>query len=76
MLPGFGLTMGLTLTWLSLVILIPLAGVFIKSAGLGWDEFWRLASDARTVAALKLSFGAALAAAAINAVFGLLVYFL
>ena len=72
-LPGFGLTMGLTLTWLSLVILIPLAGVFIKSAGLGWDEFWRLASDARTVAALKLSFGAALAAAAINAVFGLLV---
>ena len=72
-LPGFGLTMGLTLTWLSLVILIPLAGVFIKSAGLGWDEFWRLASDARTVAALKLSFGAALAAAGLNAVFGLLV---
>lgn len=72
-LPGFGLTMGLTLTWLSLIILIPLAGVFIKSAGLGWEEFWRLASDARTVAALKLSFGAALAAAAINAVFGLLV---
>ena len=72
-LPGFGLTMGLTLTWLSLVILIPLAGVFIKSAGLGWDEFWRLASDPRTVAALKLSFGAALAAAGLNAVFGLLV---
>ena len=73
MLPGFGLTMGLTLTWLSLIILIPLAGVFIKSAGLGWDEFWRLASDPRTVAALKLSFGAALAAAGLNAVFGLLV---
>ena len=72
-LPGFGLTMGLTLTWLSLIILIPLAGVFIKSAGLGWDEFWRLASDPRTVAALKLSFGAALAAAGLNAVFGLLV---
>ena len=72
-LPGFGLTMGLTLTWLSLIILIPLAGVFIKSAGLGWDAFLALATDARTVAALKLSFGAALAAAAINAVFGLLV---
>ncbi|MEQ8267017.1 MAG: sulfate ABC transporter permease subunit CysT [Parvibaculum sp.] len=72
-LPGFGLTMGLTLTWLSLIILIPLAGVFIKSAGLGWDAFLTLATDARTVAALKLSFGAALAAAAINAVFGLLV---
>ena len=70
-LPGFGLTLGLTLTWLSLMI--PLAGVFIKSAGLGWDEFWRLASDPRTVAALKLSFGAALAAAGLNAVFGLLV---
>src|SRR5690606_39547848 len=72
-LPGFGLTMGLTLTWLSLIILIPLAGVFIKSAGLGWDAFLALATDARTVAALKLSFGAALIAAAINAVFGLLV---
>jgi sulfate transport system permease protein len=72
-LPGFGLTMGLTLTWLSLIILIPLAGVFIKSAGLGWEEFSRLALDPRTVAALKLSFGAALIAAAINAVFGLLV---
>ena len=72
-LPGFGLTMGLTLTWLSLIILIPLAGVFIKSAGLGWEAFLALATDARTVAALKLSFGAALAAAAINTVFGLLV---
>lgn len=72
-LPGFGLTMGLTLTWLSLIILIPLAGVFITSAGLGWAEFWRLASDARTVAALKLSFGTALIAAGLNAVFGLLV---
>ncbi|PKP76145.1 MAG: sulfate ABC transporter permease subunit CysT [Alphaproteobacteria bacterium HGW-Alphaproteobacteria-3] len=65
--------MGLTLTWLSLIILIPLAGVFIRSAGLGWEEFATLAWDPRTVAALKLSFGAALAAAAINTVFGLLV---
>lgn len=72
-LPGFGLTMGLTLTWLSLIILIPLAGVFVRSAGLGWEEFAKLATDPRTIAALKLSFGAALAAAAINSVFGLLV---
>lgn len=71
-LPGFGLTMGLTLTWLSLIILIPLAGVFIRSAGLGWEEFAKLATDPRTLAALKLSFGAALTAAAINTVFGLL----
>ena len=72
-LPSFCLTMGLTLTWLSLVILIPLAGIFVWSAGLGWAEFAKLASDPRTLAALKLSFGAALAAAAINTVFGLLV---
>ncbi len=71
-LPGFGLTIGLTLTWLSLIILIPLAGVFIRSAGLGSEEFAKLATDPRTLAALKLSFGAALAAAAINTVFGLL----
>jgi sulfate transport system permease protein len=72
-LPGFGLTMGLTLAWLSLIILIPLAGVFVWSAGLGWEEFSRLAFDPRTTAALKLSFGAALIAAAVNVVFGALV---
>lgn len=71
-LPGWGLTMGLTLAWLSLVILIPLAGVFVWSAGLGWEEFSRLATDPRTVAALKLSFGAALIAAGVNVVFGFL----
>jgi len=69
-LPGFGITMGLTLSWLSLIILIPLAGVFIRSAGLGWEEFAKLAMDSRTVAALKLSFGAALIAASVNVVFG------
>ena len=72
-LPGFGLTMGLTLAWLSLIILIPLAGVFVWSAGLGWEEFSRLAFDPRTIAALKLSFGAAFIAAAVNVVFGFLV---
>lgn len=72
-LPGFGLTMGLTLTWLSLIILIPLAGVFIRTAGLGWDAFVALATDPRTLAALRLSFSAALVAAAINTIFGFLV---
>ncbi|MGB5092927.1 MAG: sulfate ABC transporter permease subunit CysT [Parvibaculum sp.] len=72
-LPGFGLTMGLTLTWLSLIILIPLAGVFIRTTGLGWDAFVTLATDPRTLAALRLSFSAALAAAAINTIFGFLV---
>lgn len=64
--------MGLTLTWLSLIILIPLAGVFVRSAGLGWDAFWTLAADPRTIAALKLSFGTALIAAGVNVVFGFL----
>lgn len=72
-LPGFGLTLGLTLVWLSLIILIPLAGVFIRSAGLGFDAFAAIATDPRTFAALRLSFSAALAAAAINTIFGFLV---
>nr|ART36966.1 D137 [uncultured bacterium] len=71
--PGFGLTLGFSMAYLGLIVLIPLAGVFIRSAGLGWSGFWELASDERTVAALKLSFGAALAGAAVNAVAGLLV---
>ncbi|HUD51853.1 sulfate ABC transporter permease subunit CysT [Parvibaculum sp.] len=72
-IPGFGLTFGFSMAYLGLIVLIPLAGVFIRSAGLGWDGFWELASDARTVAALKLSFGAALVGAVVNAGAGLLV---
>jgi len=72
-LPGFGLTLGFTLLYLSLLVLIPLAGVFFKSAELGWDGFWQVVLSARVLAALKLSFGAALIAACINAVFGTLV---
>jgi sulfate transport system permease protein len=72
-IPGFGLALGFTLTYLSLIVLIPLAGLVIKTASLGWDDFWKLATDPRTVAALRTSFGLSLAAAAINAVFGLLV---
>jgi len=65
-------TLGFTLTYLSLIVLIPLAGLIIRSAGLGLQEFWTLASDPRTLAALRLSFGAAALAALINALFGLL----
>lgn len=72
-LPGFGLALGFTLTYLSLIVLIPLAGLVIYTAQLGWPEFWRLATDPRTLAALRLSFGASFLAAAINAVFGLVV---
>jgi sulfate transport system permease protein len=72
-IPGFGITLGITVTALSLVVLIPLAALAFKAAGVGPAEFWRIATNPRTLAALRLSFGAAFIAAAINAVFGLLV---
>lgn len=72
-LPGFGLALGMTLAWLGLIVMIPLVGLFIRAAGLGWPEFWRLISDPRTVAALELSFGAAIGSAAVNLVMGTIV---
>ncbi len=72
-IPGFGLTFGLTITWLSMIVLIPLSAVFIRTASLGWDEFVAVALSARAIAAYKLSFGAAALAAFVNAVFGLIV---
>ena len=71
-IPGFGLTMGFTLAWLSLIVLIPLSALFIRAAGLGWSEFIAIGFSARAMAAYRISFGTALAAAALNAVFGLL----
>ncbi|WP_265942867.1 sulfate ABC transporter permease subunit CysT [Dechloromonas sp. A34] len=71
-LPGFNLSLGYTLTWLSLIVLIPLAAVFIKTAELTLEQFWYVVTTPRVVASYKLTFGASLAAAAINAVFGLL----
>ena len=72
-LPGFGLAMGYTVLYLSLIVLIPLSATFFKSATLGWSAFWATIIDPRVVASLRLSFGASLLAALINAVFGLLV---
>ncbi len=71
-LPGFGLSLGYTLVYLSLIVLIPLAAVFLKTATLEWSQFWSIVSAPRVVASYKLSFGASLLAAAINAVFGLM----
>jgi sulfate transport system permease protein len=71
-LPGFGLSLGFTLAYLSLIVLIPLSAVFIKSAGMGWQAFLDAATSPRVVASYELSFGASLLAAAINVVFGLL----
>ncbi|MGH7337007.1 MAG: sulfate ABC transporter permease subunit CysT [Myxococcota bacterium] len=72
-LPGFGLTLGFTLTYLSLLVLIPLAGLFVKSASLGLDAFRAAVTSPRALASYRLSFGAAAAAAAVNAVFGLVI---
>lgn len=71
-LPGFGLTMGFTVFYLSLIVLLPLAALVIKSATLGWSGFWESAWNPRVVAAYKLTFGCSLVAATINAVFGLM----
>ena len=72
-LPGFGLAMGFTLLYLSLVVLIPLSTLFFKSAALGPQGFWQAVSSPRVVASYKLTFGASLVAAAVNGVFGFVV---
>nr|WP_294201417.1 sulfate ABC transporter permease subunit CysT [uncultured Sphingomonas sp.] len=72
-LPGFGLTMGMTLFWLGLIVLLPLSALVIRAAGMGWEGFAAAGLSPRALAAYRLSFGAALAAAAVNAVFGLLI---
>ena len=72
-IPGFGITLGLALVWLTLIVLIPLAGLFIKTADLSLDQFWAIVSSRRAFNALKLSFSLSLAAAAINLVFGTIV---
>ncbi|UPJ59609.1 sulfate ABC transporter permease subunit CysT [Bradyrhizobium sp. 192] len=72
-LPGFGLTMGLTLSWLSIIILIPLAGLFLKSLELSPEQFWNILSSRRTLNALRVSFGLAFAAACVNLVMGSLI---
>lgn len=72
-IPGWGLTLGYTLTYLSLIVLIPLSVIFLKAFSLGWEGFWETVLNERVLASLRLSFTASLLAACINAVFGLLV---
>jgi len=71
-LPGFGLSLGFTLVYLSLVVLIPLSAVFIKAAGISADDLWKLVNSPRVQASFYLTFGASLIAALINVFFGLL----
>ncbi len=72
-LPGFGLTLGFSLFYLSLVVLLPLSTLALKSTSLGWDAFWAAVASPRVLASYRLSFGAALAGASLNGVFGLIV---
>jgi sulfate transport system permease protein len=72
-LPGFGLTMGLTLTWLSVIILIPLAGLFLKSLELSFDQLFGILTSRRTLNALRISFSLAFVAAVVNLVMGTIV---
>ena len=72
-LPGFDLALGLTLLYLSLIVLIPLSATFIRTAGLTWEGFLDAVATPRVVASYKLTFGASLLAALVNAIFGLLV---
>ncbi|TPL01601.1 MULTISPECIES: sulfate ABC transporter permease subunit CysT [unclassified Mesorhizobium] len=72
-IPGFGLTLGFSLAYLTLIILIPLSGLVWRSAALGWADFWAIAIDRRTLNALRISFGTAFLAAVVNVVFGTVV---
>ena len=72
-LPGFHLALGFTILYLSLIMLIPLAGLFLKTATLSWEQFWQTVTAPRVLASYRLSFGASFIGAAINAVFGLLI---
>lgn len=69
-IPGFGLSVGFTIFYLSLIVLIPLSGLFIKTATLSFHDFWNLITAPRVMASYKLTFGVALAAAMVNGVFG------
>jgi sulfate transport system permease protein len=71
-LPGFNLSLGYTLGYLTLIVLIPIAAVFLKTSELSFAEFWKVVTAPRVLASYKLSFGASIIAAAINAVFGLM----
>ena len=72
-LPGFGLTLGYTLLYLGIIVLVPLSAAFIKTSSLTWEQFWSTVTAPRVVASYKLTFGVSLLAALANVVFGLLV---
>ncbi|MEW6255622.1 MAG: sulfate ABC transporter permease subunit CysT [Pseudomonadota bacterium] len=72
-IPGFGITLGLTLTWLSVIVLLPLSALFIKTSEISLERFITIVTSTRTLHALQVSFGLSLAAAALNLIFGTIV---
>ena len=72
-LPGFGISLGITCTYLSLIVLLPLATTFVRTADLSWDPFWSIITNPRVLASYRVTFGASFLAAVVNTVFGLLV---
>ncbi len=72
-LPGFGLTLGFTVAYLIVIVLIPLGGLLLKGASVSGEQFWQTVTAPRTLASYRLSFGAAMIAAAVNAFFGMIV---
>lgn len=69
-LPGFGLALGFTVFYFSLIVLIPLSGLFVKTSSLSWEQFWDIVTNPRAVASYRLTFGASLLGALINGLFG------
>jgi len=72
-IPGFGLSMGFTVFYLCLIVLIPLTALFLKAMTISWEQFWNIITDARVIAAFRISFGTAFAAALFNSFAGLLI---
>jgi len=72
-LPGFGLSLGFTMLYVSLLVLLPLSMIFVNTASMSWSEFWSTVTEPRVVASYKLSFGSAFVAAIINMIFGVLI---
>src|SRR5829696_10374775 len=72
-LPGFGLSLGITCTYLSLIVLLPLATIFSRTTDLSWAAFWSTVTNPRVIVSYRLTFGASFLAAVVNTVFGLLV---
>jgi sulfate transport system permease protein len=72
LLPGFGLTLGVSMLYMTLIIALPLLAMLLKVGGMGWEEFWRIVGSSRSLAAYRITFGSAFIAALFNGIIGLL----